>query len=63
MANSVFLKTYVYTPSTPCRDVKFAQTSPLAIFHEIRWQKSCDIIKSTIFQIQNFEKTDKKTFT
>ena len=41
----------------------FAQTFPLAIFHEIRWQKSCDIIKSTVFQIQNFEKTDKKTFT
>ena len=34
----------------------FAQTFPSAIFHEIRWQKSCDIIKSTVFQIQNFEK-------
>ena len=34
----------------------FAQTFPLAIFHEIRWQKSCGIIKSTVFQIQNFEK-------
>ena len=41
----------------------FAQTFPLAIFHEIRWQKSCDIITSTVFHIQKFEKTDKKTVT
>ena len=58
-----FLKTYVYTPSTLCRDVKFCPNIPLAIFHEIRWRKSCDIIKSTVFQIQNFENTDKKMFT
>ena len=29
MANSVFLKTFVYTPSTPRRDVKLSRNIPL----------------------------------
>ena len=34
----------------------FAQAVPLVIFHENRWQKSCDVITSTVVQIQKFEK-------
>ena len=33
----------------------FAQTFLLAIFHEIRWQKSCDIITSTVFKFKNYK--------
>ena len=33
-----------------------SKTYPLVIFHEIRWQKSSDLITSTVFQIQKFEK-------
>ena len=40
----------------------FPKMFPLVIFHENRWQESCDLIKPTVFQIQTFEKTDKKTF-
>ena len=48
MAYSVFSENLcLYTLNTlvPVRMWNFAQTFPLAIFHEIRWQKSCDIIK------------------
>ena len=38
----------------------FVQTFPLAIFHEIRWQKSCDFITATVFQIQNLKKLTRK---
>ena len=40
----------------------FPKTFPSVIFHENRWQKSCDLT-STVFQIQKIEKTDKKMFT
>ena len=31
MASSVFSETYFYTPSTPCRDVKFWKMIGLAV--------------------------------
>ena len=62
-----FLKTNYWKPSClhlphPVGMWNFAQAFSLAIFHENRGQKSCDFITSTVFQIQKFEKTDKKTF-
>ena len=34
----------------------FPKTFPSVIFPENHWQKSCDVITSTVFQIQKFEK-------
>ena len=54
MANSVFSENLFIHLPYPVGMWNFAQTFPLAIFHEIRWQKSCDIIKSTFFFYSKF---------
>ena len=59
-----FLKTYVYTPSTPCRDVKFCINIPLGdlrwnSFTEVMWHHQINAFSNSKY----WKKTDKKTFT
>ena len=58
-----FLKTFVYTPSTPCRDVKFSQNIPLS---DLSWKSLAEVMwRHHINGFSNsiFGKTDKKTST
>ena len=57
MAGSVILFFFVWLKVLPLANSVFSENLCLYTF------KSSDIVKSTVFQIQNSEKTDKKTFT
>ena len=52
-----FLKTFVYTPSTPCRDVKFSPNIPLG---DLSWKSLTEFMWHRhiigFFLIQKFEK-------